>query len=91
MTTVVVLSTDELRALVRDAVVEALRQQAPAAGGSGGKGWLRASEAAALADVSRSTIAAWIVDGTIPEAALLRCGRTHRIAAWWLNGRRIAS
>lgn len=89
---VVVLSPEELRALIRDAVAEALSASRPAVPGDpAGARWLRASEAAERCGVHRSTIAAWIVDGTIPSQALLACGRTHRIAAWWCAAQQRAS
>ncbi len=49
--------------------------------------WLRGAQAAVLAGVSRWTISRWIAEGIIPDAALLKCGRQHRVARWWLEGR----
>lgn len=49
--------------------------------------WLRASAAAVLAGVHRTTISVWIAQGIIPDNALLECGRQHRVARWWLEGR----
>ena len=85
----VVIPVDDLREIVTEAVTTALRQQGSTAA-QAGPGWLRASEAATRLNVSRSTIGAWLIDGTIPENARLACGRTHRIAAWWVAGRRAA-
>lgn len=47
--------------------------------------WLRASPAAAIAGVSRITIWRWIVNGVIPDNALLKRGCQYRIARWWLE------
>lgn len=85
----VILSTEELTALVRSAV-RAEISGLPAATTRPGPGWLRVSEAAAQLDVDRTTIARWVIDGTIPASARLQTGRTHRIASWWIGGHRHA-
>lgn len=46
-------------------------------------GFLTASRAAQLLGIHRCTLWAWIQQGIVPEAAILRCGSRHRIAAWW--------
>ncbi len=91
----VTLTIADLDALIRravdDAVGKALAEQVGRPGAPAAVGWLRTSDAAALAGMSRGSLHSLIVAGQVPDAALLRCGRQHRIAAWWAAGRRSAA
>jgi hypothetical protein len=52
-------------------------------------GWLRVGAAAELAGMSKRTLRYWIVDGRVPDSALLQTGRReYRVAAWWCQAQR---
>ena len=51
--------------------------------------WLRASDAADLLGVSRSTVHHWIVEGTIDRRFLLKTGSRYRIARVFCEGRHL--
>lgn len=50
--------------------------------------WLTLSQAAALANVSRSTLNRWAITGVLPPSATLPVGRTRvRYARSWFQSR----
>jgi excisionase family DNA binding protein len=82
---VVTCTADDLRALIREAVREAVGA-APATG----PGWLTTTQAAQQLGVHRRTVSQWVAKGEIPRTALLQIGCHHRIAASWVRSERSA-
>lgn len=78
------MSRDELIAIIRTAV----REEIMAHGGQRAEGYLTLTEAAGRIGIDRSTMWRWVSDGVVPRNAVTRVGTHHRIAAWWVQGRK---
>lgn len=87
-TSVVVISADDLAALIRREVRSALAEGDTRVG-EAPTGWLMASEAAQLAGMSRDVLRKLTLDGGIPAWALLEVGKEggrYRYSAKWCSG-----
>lgn len=88
-TSVVVISADDLAALIRREVRAAMAEGGACAGDASAVGWLMAGEAARVSGLSQQTLRDLVMAGHIPAWALLEVGKgggRYRYSAKWCSG-----